>query len=109
MSFGFQGGERIRDAWVKVVFKYSFGGEALSIQTNGALDEISIGGSEQSRKTLVKRRPNVAREVRFGGRNLAEFTQSILKAAHDPVTRIGERAVEVEEDGTALVGVVEAH
>jgi hypothetical protein len=71
--------------------------EALAVELHGALDRHFPPRQELTER-IAERRTDVAHESVVVGHLRTELRERVLDAAHDAVTRIGERAVEIEED-----------
>ena len=87
------------DLRIRFVLEPSENIEPLPVECQRALDQIVIGGSEQPGKVLPERRADAGVQSRGIGRRFAQPRERVDDAAGDARIVVGQRAVEIEEQG----------
>jgi hypothetical protein len=92
--------EQLGDACVHPVLPPAALREALAVVGDGGVDATPrYALPEQLAEDVAERRADVARQVLVRGRWDAEPRESVSKAPDDAFARIGERSVQVEQQG----------
>ena len=93
-----QGGQRLGDAGVDLVLEQAHLAVALAVGGHGKLDAGALRGAQQVGQRLVQRGPDEAGQRHVGRQRVPELQERVFERADDAVARVGEGAVQVEED-----------
>src|SRR5205823_4721239 len=91
----------VRDAGVDLVLEQADAAEPLAVERDPARDQRGVRRAEQLGEALRHRWADAPEQLVCGGWHATQARQRVANALGDPRFRIGQRAVEIEEDGGA--------